>query len=1484
MPGNANQRLDSDLTTTDIAALSTVDALSAFLTRLEFPTGVRREIPSAGLSLTPELTAGIRGMHLLAQDPEESLSVTFVQLRSLTAKARHELVRNLHQRGSSENLLILTRDFEALEFVLIDKERGEKAGPNGVPVVRPIPRVFSVIRKAANPLDCRILRRLTWTGKDGFEQFEKLRSVFQAAHFSELYFQNRALFADHYLVERLKADPVWAIDPGPVFREIRRLFGNARERWIGKDEQAIRDGLYEPFWKLLGFKARVNKAANKDHLEPDYVLGDQTGEPVTVAFTYRWDRWLDGPDLSDSDTPEENPGAAVVSTLTEGKARWAVVTNGKYWRLYSKEAHSRATNFYEVDLEAAFIESGETDPNEAFRYWWLFFRLDAFAPISGKEPSCCWLDEIVRGSRDYAKELGDRLKKRIFVQIFPHIAQGFLHDRRRRLGEKSAPTEADLKDIFEATLTLLYRLLFLLYAEARDLLPIRESPYRDVSLKKIKDEIADAAGIAETAVAERLEKSQSDSSTKLYDRLLKLFAVMDQGDANLNVPCYNGGLFLTQPDKNHDGREQRIAGFLLDHKVPDSFLAPAIDRLSRDPDEKTFGLVNIDYKSLEVRHLGSIYEGLLEFKLKVADEDLGVATEKKKEKYIPLSQVKAGRGKKAAAVVRKGEVYLSNDKADRKASGSYYTPDPIVEYIVEHTVGPVLEEKLGVLKPELDKAAKTYHRHIANAKANAGIIPKNMDARAFAEAKTYAEHRDLVEKIFDLKVLDPAMGSGHFLVEAVDFITDRLLDFLNRYPHNPVNVALDKTRRSIEEALAQQSVSVDTKAKLTDINLLKRHVLKRCIYGVDLNPMAVELAKVSLWLDAFTLGAPLSFLDHHLRCGNSLIGSTFDDLKKVTEGQLFSIDYEPLMRAIRHVLFVNEMADATAAEVHKSAEEYAQARRDLSGYKIVLDLLVADHFVGDGAKAKAGGRRRHTAAAKGSFAPSRLLLEAQEIDLSNREGFIASLDEKARKTVEQVEGVAERPDHRFFHWEIEFPEVYFGFIEQDRQQVKHKNRISDGSAGFDVVVGNPPYDVLSQKELGEGVIKLVEFFRNEPGSSSALGRKLNLYRLFISCSICRAHSTGRFGMIVPLGITGDLSASALRKELLERHAISSISAFPQKDDPRRRIFSEAKLSTCILLAGSAPTGDSFTLTIYPANELHSPVTKTQMPFAIAKTFDPVSYAIPLASEIELRTLQNLYTDPTIAPLATITHCYQGEVNLSTYKACLSTTATDAAMIKGVEIGRYSIRSVLRQGRKEYLKKDAFSRAVGSGAIRSQHPSMRRLVMQGITGVDDSRRLSATIVEPPMFCGHSVNYVVEATPYSLEALLVLLNSELLEWRFRLTSTNNNVNSYEIEALPIPFDSSDKEALAPASGRLKMRDVVDAAMALKESLPQGTAWIKMRAAHAFLSDYGHLRLRYGESDNAEILSANSAVNELIFAVYGVHSSEISINKRPLIVSED
>jgi hypothetical protein len=223
-----------------------------------------------------------------------------------------------------------------------------------------------------------------------------------------------------------------------MFAFVRDLLKNAQVRWGGKDKDILRKELLEPLFKKLGFKAAVNRPSKTDQTKPDYLLKGSDGGSLTAAFVYAWDRWLDGPDLNDTDTPEENPGACVVTALDSGIADWIIVTNGRLWRIYGKQAHARATNFYEVDLVEALTASGDTDPNEAFRYWWLFLRPQAFQRTANE--TGCWLDVVLFGSREYAKRLGDRLKDRIFLTIFPHLAQGFLRNRTLRL--RNLPTSS----------------------------------------------------------------------------------------------------------------------------------------------------------------------------------------------------------------------------------------------------------------------------------------------------------------------------------------------------------------------------------------------------------------------------------------------------------------------------------------------------------------------------------------------------------------------------------------------------------------------------------------------------------------------------------------------------------------------------------------------------------------------------------------------------------------------------------------------------------------------------------------------------------------------------------------------------------------------------------------------------------------------------------------------------------------------------------
>jgi hypothetical protein len=857
---------------------------------------------------------------------------------------------------------------------------------------------------------------------------------------------------------------------------------------------------------------------------------------------------------------------------------WAIMTNGKTWRLYCARAHSRATNYFEIDLEETLASP---DLADAFRYYWLLFRAKAFFG----QPT--FVDSILTESESYAKALGERLKDRVFEHVFPRFAEGFVEQQGKPAVRL---TENELTETYHATLTFLYRILFLLYAEARDLLPVRETRgYWEISLKKMKEEIAVKAGNIEDQAPERLKKVYSAASTELYDSLNELFRVIDKGKAELNVPMYNGGLFVTDyADADEESDETSAIRFLTEHKIPDRFLAMGLDLLARDIDEKTESLAMIDYKSLGVRQLGSIYEGLLEFKLRVAQEKMAVVAGKKNEEVIPYAEAMKeerkiktrGKGsERIEQIYHKGDPYLENDNHERKASGSYYTPDYIVKYIVQNTVGPALESKCEALRPRLREAQKAYHAAVERQKAFQKMGQKGDDPEKVANT-----FRSVVDELFDLRVLDPAMGSGHFLVEAVDVITDRLLAFLNAFPWNPVTAALHQTRKTILEEMQRQSVNVDP-TRLTDVNLLKRHVLKRCIFGVDLNPMAVELAKVSLWLDCFTLGAPLSFLDHHLRCGNSLIGAKVQDVRneietvttthlhKVAESareykkvqstgqqmQMFGSMWTGAMLATDLMRQVGELPDTTAEQVRQSRSQYNDACDALAPFKRILDIYTSRWF-------------GNTDTKKNQPAIDFLRDEMNIPWLISPHVNHSGLTQKSRNVADAAMKAAR--EKRFFHWELEFPEVFFGTSKASHQQIVMKD-----NPGFDAVIGNPPYDILIRSEHGDEIIKYVnkKFYSAEYNP--------NLFALFTEQGLDVAKNESMISLIVPnMWLTND-KYTRMRTFLTEENCLRSILDFEFS------VFDEV-ISTCVYIAQKSIMKDDDRVSIGVNTKIRGEFPKT----------------------------------------------------------------------------------------------------------------------------------------------------------------------------------------------------------------------------------------------------------------------------------------------------
>ena len=1039
---------DKDLRPEEVQALASKDGLASFFAILGYKTEVRLPLTAAALGITAEqLQRHIKSIEQLAvqEDGAEPLYVYLVELTSVTIAATQGLARALKNRLGNY-VLVLTDDYKRLDFVLLERTLSQSNGSSLSPrQVSVRPRILTVHRRNPSTVHLRVLRRFTYTEADSDAQYDKLLSAYTVAEWSEPLFNNRALFSDYYLNERLSELREWQEHPEKIYHRFKALFADFREHLSGDSQASTKRKLLEPAFEALGFRAVAVQDEQTYHL----YAPDAPDKPISLCLAYNWNRYLDGRDETrDPDSPEENPGARIVTVLNAGEAAWAIVTNGKLWRLYSARAHSRATNYYEIDLEETLAMA---DPNKAFRYFYLFFRATAFVSEEdvrdGLPRQICFLDKIVEESEIYAKGLGDRLKERVFEQIFPHFAKGFIEHLKDQpgiaepqqrmlfsgapqLSLRREPDEIFRRQVFEGTLTLLYRLLFLLYAEARGLLPVREERgYFENSLTKIKEEVAKKAGTIYDEVPEKIDSAYSADTTTLYDRLLKLFEAIDRGSPELNVPLYNGGLFTTKPQSDDNSAEAKTAHFLQENKIPDCYLAMGLDLLARDVDERRQDLVFIDYKSLGVRQLGSIYEGLLEFKIRIAPEKMVVVKGKRTEEVIPYKEAKKvltkGRGRNAEErVYHAGEVYLENDRRERKATGSYYTPNHIVKYIVEHTIGPVLEEKFEKLRPIFRDAERQYHQ-----KVRQGETLKKQGLKPDDPNKIANTFRPLVDELFDLRILDPAMGSGHFLVEAVDFICDRILGaregFLQSFPWNPVTASLDDTRRAISAEMERQKISVDT-GRLTDINLLKRHVLKRCVYGVDLNPMAVELAKVSLWLDCFTIGAPLSFLDHHLKCGNSLIGTTVQEVQAelANQADLFGSPFQGLLTATAIIEKLRSIPDATAVEVENSRSYFTDFEQAQAPYKAALDIWVSRHF----------GNR---------LAEEYLTLSGPDlVDQIRHEGN-STLPPKYRETIGKAAEIG--VEKRFFHWDLEFPEA---FVDLLGGRWKKKNE-----QGFDAVVG-----------------------------------------------------------------------------------------------------------------------------------------------------------------------------------------------------------------------------------------------------------------------------------------------------------------------------------------------------------------------------------------------------------------------------------------------
>ena len=304
----------------------------------------------------------------------------------------------------------------------------------------------------------------------------------------------------------------------------------------------------------------------------------------------------------------------------------------------------------------------------------------------------------------------------------------------------------------------------------------------------------------------------------------------------------------------------------------------------------------VDYGDLGVRHLGSIYESILEFEVRQADRDIMLLEDKDGVREVEAKE-------ESTYSYKKNDLYLVSGAgiAMRKASASFYTPDEIVSFLVGRGLEPILEGR---------------RKKVA------------VDVRRYKKDPSDHNSRICIDRILDLQVLDPAMGSGHFLVEALNQITRWATGVLSSHPDHPLVSEIDKDRRDVVKAQEKRGVTIDQSLLTADV-LLKRRIMKRCIFGVDLNGLAAELARLSLWLDSFAIGMPLTYLGHNSPYSseerNSTIGSWLADIAEILKMRAWTSQRGA--GRLSCLASTNQQVDHRIWEIHAGMDEGCRSRR-----------------------------------------------------------------------------------------------------------------------------------------------------------------------------------------------------------------------------------------------------------------------------------------------------------------------------------------------------------------------------------------------------------------------------------------------------------------------------------------------------------------------------------------------------------------------------
>lgn len=833
----------------------------------------------------------------------------------------------------------------------------------------------------------------------------------------------RGFFSDYYLgtvfgrgAGRGRRRQLADRDTDRAFDRMRRIHERAEGRCVGPTD--VREKLARPLLRdILGF----HLGSGEDGvyaLFQNATVEATGGQPIVLAYVGSWD---EDPDSSPG-RGRPNGSKILGDALTRASVRYGLLFTGTQIRLQRRPGDGPQGAYLELDLPGCLEEADR----ESFAAAYRIFGSAHFIPSDGVLP----IEEDERESREHAAKVSEDLKGAVFGAA-ETLVQGLIDDWAAQASpdEPRTPSgldEGSLRVFRDAALTALYRLLFILYAEARDQRLHRHALYRDsYALEGLIEEIVRVG-----------PEGLPINRFGCWAHLVALFRIYDRGLPAIapweHIPPRGGDFF---------SETTQVGRLLASARLDDRTVGQLLFDLTTTVPRQGIGRERVSFRELDIEQLGAVYEGLLEFEPRVAHEvtlevrvqgrafglvadDLvrlcqeknltlagdatlvtGTAAEALHPDLVPIGgeeqeedeepeegdeetaegedepeTIRRGSSARLIRRLEPGHFFFAPGSA-RKGSGSFYTPKAPVDDLVRHALTPLV------------------------------------DGKQSAEIEA-------------LRVLDLATGSAHFLVGAMRFMGQALhAAYCREYGSQPPS-GFRGVWDTNYAASDEEARSANSEARAW----CKRRIAERCLFGVDLNPTAVNLARVSLWIESLAGDRPLTYFEHHIRCGNSLLGTWLDRLgqsplpgmSQATHPQQDDMFSDFMRKAVtlaaQRRALIDRAADVGAVaadsleELSFKEDRRREAEEALAGTKLLFTLRSASAF--------------SLLEIWGEF-PTLLTLAH---DVARLEAYCRS-----RSWWDEFERVRDR--ERFFHWELEFPEVLYG-----------------GSAGFDVILGNPPWD------------------------------------------------------------------------------------------------------------------------------------------------------------------------------------------------------------------------------------------------------------------------------------------------------------------------------------------------------------------------------------------------------------------------------------------